>query len=270
MLLDVAVTADGNAVLTCDRDEKLRVSQFPTAYNILGYCLGHTEFVSAVLQPPGLPELVLSGSGDGTVRLWRLSDCAELDVFTVPGDDAGASAASGRRIVRQLCALDDAGAFAVVVDKVPRLYSLAVREGKLVCLGSSDAGGEVRSLVRGPDARLWACVMAPAATLVELAHTPEADNDAGPIQRLEPTEAVAKAGEALAECAAAPAADVRDLSNLVKQTDRPPLQHRGGREGGAGGGAGGSGGGGGCGDGKKRNRNKRRHSPEATEANRRS
>lgn len=43
-----AVTADDRFVITADRDEKIRVSCFPNAYNIHTFCLGHTGWVAVV------------------------------------------------------------------------------------------------------------------------------------------------------------------------------------------------------------------------------
>lgn len=41
----------GDLLLSADRDEKIRVSQYPKAYNIEAYCLGHTEYVHDSIIP---------------------------------------------------------------------------------------------------------------------------------------------------------------------------------------------------------------------------
>ncbi|XP_058379150.1 tRNA (guanine-N(7)-)-methyltransferase non-catalytic subunit WDR4 isoform X2 [Diceros bicornis minor] len=78
MLLDVAVSPDDRYVLTADRDEKIRVSWAAAPHSIESFCLGHTEFVSRVFVVPHLPELLLSSSGDGTLRLWEYRSGREL------------------------------------------------------------------------------------------------------------------------------------------------------------------------------------------------
>ncbi|CAF3679410.1 unnamed protein product [Rotaria socialis] len=82
MLLDIAfITTDKNQqfILTTDRDEKIRLTHYPNAYNIEGFCLGHSEFVSHVKLID--QNHILSASGDGTLRLWHLPDCRELNFF---------------------------------------------------------------------------------------------------------------------------------------------------------------------------------------------
>ncbi|KAI8325852.1 WD40 repeat-like protein [Martensiomyces pterosporus] len=59
-------------VLTCDRDEKLRVSKYPNSYNIQAFGLGHTEFVTSVAAAQFAADSAVTGSGDGTVRLWSV------------------------------------------------------------------------------------------------------------------------------------------------------------------------------------------------------
>ena len=46
MLLDMVLLPSNSHVITCDRDEKIRVSNYPNTYNIETFCLGHHECVS--------------------------------------------------------------------------------------------------------------------------------------------------------------------------------------------------------------------------------
>ncbi|KAM4044336.1 tRNA (guanine-N(7)-)-methyltransferase non-catalytic subunit WDR4 isoform 2-T2 [Anomaloglossus baeobatrachus] len=78
MLLDLVAALDGRHIITCDRDEKIRVSLWGAPHVITAFCLGHTEFVSQLVLPAGREKLLLSGSGDGTLRLWRYETGQEL------------------------------------------------------------------------------------------------------------------------------------------------------------------------------------------------
>ncbi|XP_019778138.2 tRNA (guanine-N(7)-)-methyltransferase non-catalytic subunit WDR4 isoform X5 [Tursiops truncatus] len=84
MLLDVAVSPDDRYVLTADRDEKIRVSWAAAPHNIESFCLGHTEFVSRIFVVPDHPELLLSSSGDRTLRLWQYRSGRELHCCHLP------------------------------------------------------------------------------------------------------------------------------------------------------------------------------------------
>jgi len=76
MLLDMKMDPSGKFVLTADRDEKIRVSKFPNCYNIHNYCLGHTEFVTSICLFGN--DLLVSGSGDGTVKVWKYLEGREI------------------------------------------------------------------------------------------------------------------------------------------------------------------------------------------------
>lgn len=84
LITDIALPRDEVVILTADRDEKIRVSRFPQAAVIENYCLGHTQcavplpwhrspprFVSRVLLPADRRGIVISGSGDNTLRVWK-------------------------------------------------------------------------------------------------------------------------------------------------------------------------------------------------------
>lgn len=103
MLLDVAVSPDDQLVLTSDRDEKIRVSWAAAPHSIEAFCLGHTEFVSRILIVPSHPELLLSSSGDGTLRLWEYRSgcqlqCCDLASLREPADHQGHKGLAASRI----------------------------------------------------------------------------------------------------------------------------------------------------------------------------
>ena len=80
MLLDLIQTQDSKYLITSDRDEKIRVSYYPNTYNIESYCLGHKEFVSSIDTIDN--KTLISGSGDGSLRIWNISDGKQLEVLT--------------------------------------------------------------------------------------------------------------------------------------------------------------------------------------------
>ncbi|XP_049852277.1 tRNA (guanine-N(7)-)-methyltransferase non-catalytic subunit wdr4-like isoform X1 [Schistocerca gregaria] len=66
--------ADRHSVLvSADKDEKIRVSRWPHAYDILCFCLGHTQFVSSLCivrnERDGL-DILLSAGGDSRLIAW--------------------------------------------------------------------------------------------------------------------------------------------------------------------------------------------------------
>ncbi|CAJ0963698.1 unnamed protein product [Ranitomeya imitator] len=127
MLLDLVATLDGQHVITCDRDEKIRVSQWGAPHVITAFCLGHTEFVSQLALPEGREKLLLSGSGDGTLRLWRYETGQELQNCTIssiprPEDDLEVKEFAVTRI--RCCPRGEQ--VAVLCDGVPGIYMFSI------------------------------------------------------------------------------------------------------------------------------------------------
>ncbi|CAG8589565.1 12245_t:CDS:10 [Ambispora gerdemannii] len=70
MITDMTLTPLNKYIITCDRDEHIRVSRYPNAYNIESFCLGHTHFVSKLHIIPWAADFLISGGGDDFVALW--------------------------------------------------------------------------------------------------------------------------------------------------------------------------------------------------------
>lgn len=91
IITSLEFSPDGGFIATADRDFKIRITKFPRqplqgAHEIQSFCLGHTDFVSALSfvsssnHPSGF---LLSGSGDGTVRMWDFISGSLLDTCEV-------------------------------------------------------------------------------------------------------------------------------------------------------------------------------------------
>ncbi|KAL1547223.1 tRNA (guanine-N(7)-)-methyltransferase non-catalytic subunit WDR4-like [Salvia divinorum] len=87
---------DGQYIISADRDFKIRVTLFSKerlegAHEIQCFCLGHTEFVSSIAFASSqdyAQGLLVSGSGDSTVRLWDYNSGSLLDTCEI-GTKAG-------------------------------------------------------------------------------------------------------------------------------------------------------------------------------------
>lgn len=71
-------------ILTADRDEHIRVSRGITqAHVIEGYCMGHREFVTKLCIPPWDPEILIAGSGEPSLKVyrWRTGHLTDEELF---------------------------------------------------------------------------------------------------------------------------------------------------------------------------------------------
>lgn len=88
MVMDVFFNEDQSALITCDRDEKIRVTAYPDTHNLLAYCMGHREYVSQVELMPHNTNWLVSISGDQTVRVWDYRVGKELFQLPLAGPGA--------------------------------------------------------------------------------------------------------------------------------------------------------------------------------------
>lgn len=82
IVYDILWTPDQKHIITCDRDDKIRVTNYPDTFDIHSYCLGHKEFVSGLALLTG--EHIVSVSGDKTLRIWNYMSGKELLQHELP------------------------------------------------------------------------------------------------------------------------------------------------------------------------------------------
>lgn len=80
MVLDISFSNDEKYIITCDNDEKVRISHYPNGKNIMYYLMGHEAYVSGICM---LNNFILSGSGDHTLRLWDFNNGELLSKLTL-------------------------------------------------------------------------------------------------------------------------------------------------------------------------------------------
>ena len=134
MLTDMKLTKDpatgAGYIITCDRDEHIRVSRgMPQAHIIEGFCMGHTEFIHKLLAVPDTTTL-LSAGGDNWMGVWdwkasKLLAKHDLRKLKPTSDDSAADNES--RIANQnIWSLHGPGGEALVAVKAEGSSSLAI------------------------------------------------------------------------------------------------------------------------------------------------
>ncbi|MES1907967.1 MAG: hypothetical protein MHM6MM_000989 [Cercozoa sp. M6MM] len=104
----------GDKLVTCDRDEKVRVSRYPRTFVASRYLMQHEEFVAALL--PLSDSVVVSVGGDAQLCLWNVADGTLLHCHALELD--------GTRVMPVRAA----------VDKETGRVAVLTSTGKVLCV----------------------------------------------------------------------------------------------------------------------------------------
>ena len=124
MLTAVRTNNTDDYVITADSEGKIRISQYPNAYNIHTFLLAHTEFISHISLLPDSPSKLVSGSGDGCVKLWEFKSsvlCSTLSISSCSSP---------------ICLLDvsPVGTIVVAVEGKTNLYFVTIQDNALTLI----------------------------------------------------------------------------------------------------------------------------------------
>lgn len=133
---------DGKYVITADRDEKIRISNFPNSYEIHQFCLGHKELVLWIQLLNN--ELMVSAGADATIRLWSIEHGTCL--CTLSTKNAASEQEATVRIPSS-CAVVSPDRFWVSFEGSSSISLYEVQNGKdLVEIDTKNVGSTVFSL----------------------------------------------------------------------------------------------------------------------------
>eukprot|EP00096_Caligus_rogercresseyi_P002899 TRINITY_DN1526_c0_g1_i1.p1 TRINITY_DN1526_c0_g1~~TRINITY_DN1526_c0_g1_i1.p1 ORF type:complete len:375 (-),score=55.40 TRINITY_DN1526_c0_g1_i1:270-1394(-) len=156
MLTGVSLSQDGSRIITSDRDEKIRISRFPNAYNIIGFCLGHENFVTNFKLCRG--DKLISSSGDGTLRLWNYLQGTQLSAVS-PLKDIQLEAEMDQELAiadLEVLESDNSELFVVaIIEKISTLVCYKVFEDVLTFASSIELPEPCIDLTVDPLGHIW-------------------------------------------------------------------------------------------------------------------
>ncbi|ORZ38764.1 WD40-repeat-containing domain protein [Catenaria anguillulae PL171] len=178
MVTAAKLLANDTCIASADRDEKIRISQFPKGYNIEAFLLGHKQFVAHVL-PVGESHLVSAG-GDDFVPLWNWKEGKMVAKADLVEKSAGDAEEESSIAVRSVAVFGESKAALVVegtkevvlldIDTSADSISVAQRVSVPEDIGSA------LSVAYDTEGNLWvggmtglACLVADAVEVVDLA-----------------------------------------------------------------------------------------------------
>ncbi|KAH3902009.1 related to tRNA (guanine-N(7)-)-methyltransferase subunit TRM82 [Saccharomycodes ludwigii] len=85
MLTDIGFQKDNatdqSFVISCDRDEHIKISHYPQTFIVNKWLFGHEQFISSIVLPQWNNDLLFSGGGDDNIFSWNWKTGELLDKF---------------------------------------------------------------------------------------------------------------------------------------------------------------------------------------------
>ena len=83
VVTDIILSPDSRFIITADRDEHIRISNYPLGFVIHTFCLGSTSFVTSLHILPSNPDVLVSGGGEDVLRVWLWKDGKQLRTIDI-------------------------------------------------------------------------------------------------------------------------------------------------------------------------------------------
>jgi WD40 repeat protein len=156
VITSLSLSQDGTFLASTDRDGKVRINKMPETpslslqgcHEIQCFGFGHTDFVScSAFVQQGENEVLISGGGDGSLRMWNIIDGSELSMLqlgnTNNGDSGEVINNTKPQPVLAVCPSHDGKHLIVALDGVKDLYivSVDIQRRKLVVSGRCCVAG---------------------------------------------------------------------------------------------------------------------------------
>lgn len=125
MLTSVLLTRSGpdekRLIISADRDEHIRVSNFPNGHNIEAYCLGHTQFISTLCILEQTTTLVSAG-GDEYLAFWDYTTGKQIRTMEMTDAVAHAQQRGVGFAVLKVLEIPERRCLAVLVEGVDQVF----------------------------------------------------------------------------------------------------------------------------------------------------
>jgi len=169
------IVPGGGVIVTCDMDERVRVSRYPKAYVIESFLLGHASFVSSVVLVDDVEkksQVLVSAGDEGVVYVWDLSNGRQLDSaqFVKEGVDKG--------YVTSMCYDAKTQLIAVTSSSLPQVAFYQVSNHKLVLVSTVDVAASALSASFDNKSNLHLMLAGPVMTKLSYAADNKFSQDA--------------------------------------------------------------------------------------------